>query len=79
MNDNFWVDEEEGKEKDLKLGSQYPPVQVFLNLIEISKLNTAQAVIKSIILSDGKEVDLELILETDRDKFAKDLREVIDE
>jgi len=77
-NKNFW--EEEKSEVDLlKLGSAYPPVRVYLTAIEIARLNSLEAVVKSIILSDGKELDLEIFLETDRNKFAKDLREALDE
>lgn len=77
-NKNFW--EKEDSETDLlKLGSSYPPLRVYLTMIEIAKLNSLEAVVKSVILSDGKELDLELFLETDRNKFAKDLREALDE
>ena len=75
---NFW-EEDESEVDLLKLGSAYPPVKVYLTTIEIARLNSLEAVVKPIILSDGKELDLEIILETDRNKFAKDLREALDE
>lgn len=75
---NFWEDEK--SEQDvLKLGTAYPPVRLYLTAIEIARLNSLEPVVKTIILSDGKELDIEIILETDRNKFAKDLREALDE
>jgi hypothetical protein len=75
---NFW--ENDGEEVDnLKMGTTYPPVRVFLTAIDIARLNSLEPVVTTIILSDGKEVDLEIFLETDRNKFAKDLREALDE
>jgi len=75
---NFWeTDKDEAN--NIKLGSSYPPVKLFISAMEIAKLNSLEAVVKSIILSDGKEFDLEMYLETDRNKFTKDLREALDE
>lgn len=76
--DNFW-ETEKSEDEVLNLGTSYPPVKVYLTAIEIARLNSLEAVVKSVILSDGKEVDLEIFLETDRNKFAKDLREALDE
>ena len=74
---NFW--EKDQSEADiLKLGTSYPPIKVFITAIDIARLNSLEAVVQTVILSDGKEVDLEIFLETDRNKFAKDLREVLD-
>jgi len=78
MVDNFWEDSTSEVE-NFKLGAGYPPVQVFLTMIDIAKLNSLHSIFKPVILSDGKELDVELKLETDRDQFSKDLRKVLDE
>jgi len=75
---NFWVDEKEETD-NLKLGSSYPPVKIFISAIEIAKLNSLDGMFKTVILSDGKELDLEIYLETDRDVYAQQLKEVINE
>ena len=80
MSDNFWIeDEEETKARNLNLGSSYPPVKVFISAVQIGRINSKVPVVIPVILSDGKELDLEIILDTDRDKFARDLRESIEE
>jgi hypothetical protein len=77
MEDNFW---DESGSKDHKFGSDYPPVKLYVSMIDISKLNVSVPVVKTVILSDGKEIDVEMILETDRDTFSRDLKsEVIDD
>lgn len=75
---NFWEDGADETE-NLKLGSTYPPVKVFLSAIIIARLNSNEPVMVPIMLSDGKELDLEIRLETDRDVFSKDIRKVLDE
>jgi len=76
--DNFW--QKENDEVDnLKLGSAYPPVKIYISAIDLAGLNSLEPVMLSVILSDGKELDIELMLETNRDEFAKDLRKVLDE
>jgi hypothetical protein len=78
MNDNFWEENKDEAKHNLRLGSSYPPVQLFLDMMEISKINSREPLTKTVILSDGKEVDIEILLETDKDKFAKNLKEAID-
>ena len=78
MAESFW-DPNADEIENLRMGSSYPPVKIYLTSIDLAKLNSADPVMVTAILSDGKEVDLELYLETDRDKFSKDLRGVLDE
>jgi len=75
---NFWETSEEEVD-NLKMGTSYPPIKVYISAMQIAKLNSLEPVVKSIILSDGKEMDLEMYLETDRNTFAKEMREAIDE
>lgn len=75
---NFWEDEKDEAD-NLKLGSSYPPVKVYITAIDLAQLNSLEPVMRSVILADGKELDIELLLETNRDEFAKDLRKVLNE
>ena len=48
-----------------------------LSILDIAKLNTQKPVIKQVFLSDGKELVVNVILNTDRDSFAEDFKEVL--
>lgn len=76
MGENYWEPEVNEADK-LRMGSSYPPVKFYISAIDIAKLNSKDSLVKTIILSDGKEVDLEIYLETDKDIFTKELREAI--
>ncbi|PIR43292.1 hypothetical protein COV24_03470 [candidate division WWE3 bacterium CG10_big_fil_rev_8_21_14_0_10_32_10] len=76
--ENFW-ESSEGSSKGMRLGSTMPPIKIYLSIIEIGKLNSRVPFVKTVFLADGKEVDIEFYLETDRDSFTRDLKEVIDD
>lgn len=78
MEDNFWENQTNDKDR-LRLGTSYPPVNVYLTLLEISKMNSGDPIVKTVILSDGKEVDIHFRIDMDRNSFAKDLRGILDE
>jgi hypothetical protein len=64
---------------EFSFGSTYPPVKIFLDMAEIAGLNSLKPVYKKVILTDGKELDLEFYLETDKNAFSKHLREALRE
>lgn len=62
---DFWEQLNEG---------EIPTIDLFLTIIEISKINGRAPVKKSVILPDGHEVVLNVILNTDRATFGEELR-----
>lgn len=72
---DFWKEDT----TSLRLGEVYPPVGLKLSMIDIAKVNSLEPVVKHVILSDGKELDVHILLDTDRDVFARDLRGVLNE
>ena len=74
----FWG-EGESESENLRMGSAYPPVELFLTMIDIGRINAKEPLVKTVILSDGKELDINVMLSTDRDEFHRDIREIIDE
>ena len=74
----FWEDGK-GEDEGIKMGSSFPPVSLFLDMVEISTINAKEPLVKTVILSDGKELDIHIMLNTDRGEFNRSLREAIDE
>jgi hypothetical protein len=73
MAKNLW----DTTEESIRSEENYPPVEVHLSILDIAKLNTQKPVIKQVFLSDGKELVVNVILNTDRDSFAEDFKEVL--
>ena len=62
---NFWETLDEG---------EIPSVDVYLTMVDIASVNSYSPTKKSIILPDGHEIILNIVLDTDREKFGDDLR-----
>lgn len=62
-----------------RMGSELVPVKLELSMIDIAALNSKKALLKSIILSDGQELDLHIFLGANPDILHAQIQEVLNE
>lgn len=74
---NFFDAVEDDTEKPMRLGSDLLPIKIYLTMMDIAQINSNVPFTKTVILSDGREIDVELYLDVDREAFTKGLRGVI--
>lgn len=78
MADNFFQDQK-GEDEGFRMGSELLPVDLSLTMVEIANLNSGSPLLRTIILSDGQELDLNIFLETDRQVLSKAIKEAVNE
>jgi hypothetical protein len=79
MTEDGFFGDDRAEHENFRMGSDLTPIELPLTMVEIARLNSLSPVIRTVILSDGQEVDLYITLTTDRKVLGREIKEVINE